>query len=132
MDRDGLVFVIDLRAAAMDEVAREVDAALAGAFVPRVLPEIPTEPIGCVALLVDDGDPVALPIEPTDDVRWLDALARLVRFAVLRGETVSAIAKRYGGPYERAMSLPGWARGELDAARAERLPDAVRRALAAS
>lgn len=129
-DDDGLVLVIDLRSEAMSEVGREVDAAIAGAFVPRVLPAAPAEPIARVALLVDGGgDPVVLPIEPTDDVRWLDALARLVRFAVLRGETATEVAQRYGSGYERALSLPGWARGGLDPATAARLPDPVRRAL---
>ncbi|UJR83321.1 hypothetical protein [Sandaracinus amylolyticus] len=123
MDDDALALVIDLRDEALREVAREVDAAMTGAFVPRVLPDVPGEPITRVVLLVDEGAPVVLPIDATDDVRWLDALARLVRFAVLRGETVREVAQRYGEPYERAMALPRW---ELDAVR---LPERVRRAL---
>lgn len=134
---EALVFVIDLRDAAMQEIAREVDAAIEGAFVPRVLPAPPEAPIAAVALLVGagEGEPFVLPIEPTTDVRWLDALARLVRFAVLRGATVEEVATQYGEEYERALvgggRLPGWALGALDAPTAARLPETVRRALRA-
>ncbi|AKF04160.1 hypothetical protein [Sandaracinus amylolyticus] len=126
-DDDALALVIDLRDEAMRDVAREVDAAMGGAFVPRVLPDAPSEPIARVVLLVDDVAPIVLPIDATDDARWLDALARLVRFAVLRGETVRDVASRYGEAYERAMVLPRWACGELDAS--ARVSERVRRAL---
>lgn len=131
MNGDALVFVIDLRAAAMAEVAREVEAAKAGAFVPRVLPDEPEAPIETVALLVDEGGPLLLPIAPSRDVRWMDALARLVRFAVLHRQSVTEVAARYGHAYERSMSLPAWARGELEPAVAERLPESIRHALGA-
>lgn len=127
---DDLAFVIDLRRAAMDEVAREVAAASSGAFVPRVLPSPPEGAIATVALLVDGADaPVLLPIAPTRDVRYLDALARLLRFAVLRGAPVREIARAYGTDYERSLELPRWSRGELDAAARSRLPPAVAAAL---
>lgn len=86
--------------------------ALDGAPSPRPLPRV-EEAISQVALLPRDGPPVLLPIPATEDARLLDALARLVRFAVMLGEPILAVAERYGGEYERALAregrLPRWA-----------------------
>jgi hypothetical protein len=131
---DEPVFVIDLRGSTMREVRREVAAARAGAFVPRLLPAPPDEPVRLVALLVDGrAEPVLLPITPTRDIALLDALARLVRFAVLEGLRPAEVARRYGGPLERSLAddgrLPAWAAGDLDAALLGALPKEVQRAL---
>ncbi len=108
---DRPVFVIDLR-------DLEADRAALGAPAPRALPSM-DEAVRDVALLVEGADPILLPIAPTDDARLLDALARLVRFAVLRQRPVAEIAARYGGDYERQLvresRLPGWALDGVDA-----------------
>jgi len=115
---DRPVFVIDLR-------DLEADRAALGAPAPRALPSV-DEAVRDVALLVEGADPILLPIAPTDDARLLDALARLVRFAVLRQRPVAEIAARYGGDYERdlveARRLPAWALDGVD----EALPSALR------
>jgi hypothetical protein len=132
---DAPVFVIDLTHAERARTAREVRAAMGGEFVPRVLPQPPDEPVRWVALLLDAGEPVLLPIAPTRDVRLLDALARLVRFALLQELTGAEVAARHGEVYEQELlargALPGWTRGELDPEAARRLPPDVRRALGA-
>ncbi|MGZ5969866.1 MAG: hypothetical protein ACXWP4_19475 [Polyangiales bacterium] len=108
---DELVFAIDLRRSAMDEAAREL---VEDTETARELPEVPQKPIRHVALLVDESDmPVLLPIAPTRDVRFLDALARMLRYARLLGLGVLEVAERHGGAYERALAssgrLPTWA-----------------------
>ncbi|MCC6873886.1 MAG: hypothetical protein IT378_06190 [Sandaracinaceae bacterium] len=110
MTGDPLVFVIDLRAA-----AREEDAAVlaTGHGKPRALPSPPAEDILQIAIITNEGEPRLLPIEPTRDVRWLDALARLVRVGVQLGLAPSEIASRYGSDDERAMRLPLWAHSRL-------------------
>lgn len=135
IDPEEPVFVIDLRAPVMREVAQEIEAASAGAFVPRVMPPPPERDLRCVALIVDGpGDPILLPIAPTRDVRLLDALARLVRFAVVREMPVRDVATRYGDAYERGLverrELPAWAIDGVDASMVHALPADVRRALA--
>lgn len=100
---DEPVFVIDLRLPTSGEGA---DAAT---------PLETDEAIALVAIL-DEGEPRLFRIEPTHDGRYLDALARLIRFAHARGESVRAIAERYGTEYERALlfegRIPAWAMEE--------------------
>lgn len=131
MNDDEPVLVIDLRSAAL---AADRDALASSARAPNVPDDEPLEEgetIARVALLHDASDaPLLLPIEPTRDRRWLDALARLIRFAVLRGERVPSAAVRYGTEYERSLAferrLPRWAYEGIDA---PHLPPAIARAL---
>lgn len=117
MDLDRPVLVVDLRTASMREGgALPADEALGE-----------DETIDVVALLHDGSDaPLLLPIEPTRDRRLLDAIARLMRFAVERGERIPGAAIRYGSEYERTLAferrLPAWAYDGIDA----RLPPALR------
>lgn len=112
-DDDEVVFAIDLRRDALGEVEHDLRAEKPTA---RPLPAAPRRPIRWVALLLDDRDePMLLPIEPTRNVRFLDALARLVRVAVVMQLSVTEVARRYGAPYEQRLvshgRLPEWARG---------------------
>lgn len=122
-DLDRPVLVVDLRAPSLAEDREEARA--------PALPEDETieegESIDAVALLHDASDaPLVLAIEPTRDRRLLDALARLMRFAVVRGERIPTVAVRYGSEYERSLvferRLPPWAYDGIDAA----LPPALR------
>lgn len=97
------MWVVDLRTSRGAGAAQPIDDALD-----------PSETIELVAILHDESPaPLLLPIEPTRDRRLLDAIARLVRFAVARGERIPAVAIRYGDEYERALAferrLPRWA-----------------------
>ncbi|MDQ3035765.1 MAG: hypothetical protein M3Y87_25405, partial [Myxococcota bacterium] len=65
----------------------------------------------------------------------LDALARLVRFAVLRRLRVRDVAARYGTDYERALvaqgALPAWALDGIDTELSRVWPADVKHALGA-
>lgn len=121
-DLDRPVWVVDLR------TARDT-----GASPPMDEPLDPGESVELVAILHDGSPaPLLLPIEPTRDRRLLDAIARLVRFAVARGERIPAVAVRYGDEYERALAferrLPRWA---YEGVTAPDLPSELARALGA-
>ncbi|MFK7987159.1 MAG: hypothetical protein AB8I08_14135 [Sandaracinaceae bacterium] len=102
---DAPVFVIDLRPSTAVR-ARTVLDGHADELV---------EPIAHVAITDHDGDIDVHAIEPTTDLRLLDALARLIRFADARGLSVMVAAERYGTEYERRLlferRLPAWALG---------------------
>lgn len=106
---DEIVFAIDLRRGALDEERDALEHERAP--VPHPLPPVPVRPIRTVALIVDDADPILRPIEPTRDVRMLDALGRLLRYSALLGISVTEVAERYGAAYEREVlgRLPRWA-----------------------
>jgi len=119
-ERDPPVWVVDLRTARDTEVGPPVDEALD-----------PSEAIELVAIIHDASEtPLLLPIEPTRDRRLLDAIARLVRFAVAHGESIPAMAIRYGDEYERTLAferrLPRWA---YEGVAAPNLPSELARAL---
>lgn len=101
---DEPVFVIDLRLGASGEGAEPAT------------PLETDEEIALVAILDESGTPRLYRIEPTHDGRYLDALGRLIRFAHARGESVRAIAERYGTAYERGLlfegRIPAWAMEE--------------------
>jgi len=130
-DPEELVYVIDLTTHELDRTAHEIDG---GGPDPASRPSLPPEPpapIGLVALLIDGWDePLILPIEPTRDVRFLDALARLLRIAVLAGERVPSVAVNYGEEYERSLAfsrkLPDWVYSGVDKRNAKALPPEVR------
>lgn len=102
---DRAVFVVDLRAATLERER-------AGARPP---PDEPIdEDIDTLAILHDESDePLLLPLVPTRDREELDAIARLVRFAVEHDERILTVATRYGGELERRLvferRLPAWA-----------------------
>lgn len=127
-----LLFVVDLTTAEIDRVSQEIDAG--GRPEPPELPPVPPTPISRMALLIDGWDePLLLPIEPTRDVAWLDAVARLLHIAVLAGERVPAVAVNYGDVLERSLAferrLPRWAYSGLDEETAARLPPELRAVL---
>lgn len=128
-----LLFVVDLTTAEIDRVSQEVEAG-GPRRPPPGLPPAPPSPISRLALLVDGwGEPLLLPVEPTVDVAWLDAVARLLRIAVLAGERVPVVAINYGEVFERTLAferrLPEWAYAGVDEATAARLPPEVRAVL---
>jgi len=133
-EREELVFVVDLTTAEIDRVSQEIDAGGPRPGSAPPLPDEPPSPVAQIALLIDGWDePLLLPVEPTRDVVWLDALARMLRIAVLAGERVPAVAVGYGDVLERALAferrLPEWAYSGVDPQTAVRLPPDVRRVL---
>ncbi len=128
MTDDELVFAIDLRREALREVEHDLETANETS-APRPLPPVPHRPIGRVALLLDGRDePLLLPIAPTRDARFLDALARLIRVASVLKSSVPEVARRFGAPYEQGLvtqgRLPGWASGNEPFAPASLQPTA--------
>ncbi len=137
-EADEPVFVIDM-------TEREMAPARAAFFerrsddpaAPAALPPTPPSPISTVALILDGwNDPLLLPIEPTEDVVLLDALARLLRTAVLVKQRVPAVAVEYGDELERRLlferRLPTWLVSGVDDNVAARLPSEIARVLAPS
>jgi hypothetical protein len=132
-EREELIFVVDLTSAEIDRASQEIDAG-GPRRPPPELPPAPPSPISRMALLIDGRDePLLLPIEPTQDVAWLDAVARLLRIAVLAGERVPVVAINYGEALERALAferrLPEWAYAGVDEATAAELPPELRAVL---
>ncbi len=137
IDPDEPVFVVDLTPEELDRTAAEIrrggDAPRPG----RILPEPPDRPIEWLALVTGaEEDPLLLPLEPTRDVVLLDALARLIRIAVLSGERIPAVAINYGDRLERILAferrLPRWAYEGIDPADAAALPREIRAVLVRS
>ncbi|HJL20041.1 MAG TPA: hypothetical protein RMH99_30530 [Sandaracinaceae bacterium LLY-WYZ-13_1] len=131
---DPPVLVVDLRSEALGEDRRALGEDRAAPAPPPDAPLEASETVDRVALLHDgDDEPLLLPIEPTRDRAELDALARLIRFAVVRGERIPTVAHAYGGERERRLlferRLPGWALDGLAPADLAKLPAALRRAL---
>lgn len=134
--REELVFAIDLTTGEMARAALDVEAAAEtkGDVASQPLPEPPPHDVRHVALLLDDREePLVLPIAPTRDVVLLDALARLLRIAVLAGERVPAVAIEYGEELERRLAferkLPDWVYEGVEPDVAAELPVEVRRVL---
>jgi hypothetical protein len=129
-DPEEMVFVVDLTTAEIDRVSQEIEAGGARPGPPP-LPPAPASPVARLALLIDGWDePLLLPVEPTRDVAWLDAVARMLRIAVLAGERVPAVAVNYGDVPERALAferrLPEWAYLGVDEEISARLPTELR------
>lgn len=130
--REELVFVVDLTTDEIERIADGIDDD--SPTEPKTLPPTPPEPIGTVALLLDGWEePLLLPVEPTRDVERLDALARLLRIAVLAGERVPTVAVEYGDELERTLiferKLPGWVYDGVAPEVAVTLPPEVQRVL---
>jgi hypothetical protein len=138
-DPEEPVFVIDLTDEAMAECERDVAAAAeedAPRGPERPLPAPPEggEAITRVALLLEGEEaPLLLPVEPTRDMILLDALARLLRVAVLAGERVPSVAIEHGDALERRLAferrLPRWVYEGLPSHLERRLPPKIRRVL---
>lgn len=129
--REELVYIVDLTSYEIDGAAHEIDRGGPNEEERPPLPQKPPSPIHRLALLIDGLDePLLLPIEPTSDVVYLDALARLLRIAVLAGERVPAVAVNYGESYERSLAferrLPDWVYSGVEAELAPKLPPEVR------
>lgn len=131
---DRPVLVVDLRAPARAEDRALVER---GATPPALPPDEPLaedETVSLLAILHDGSDePLLLPLAPTRDRRWLDAVARLLRVAVLRGASMSEVATAYGTEYERRLAftraLPAWAYDGIEPRLARALPRELRRVL---
>jgi hypothetical protein len=129
---DEPVFVVDLTDAEMRQCEAELALLAEGGRPPvRTLPDEPPTPIRWLALVIEGRDaPLLLPLEPTRDVVFLDALARIIRIAVLSGERLPTVAIEHGGDLERSLSfgreLPGWAYEGIDPAIAAGLPHPLR------
>lgn len=132
-EADRPVLVVDLRGPALEEDRR----ALEGGRPPETPPDEPLrggERVDLVALLHDGSErPLLLAIGPTADRTYLDAVARLLRFAVLRGERIPKVAADWGSEYERRLAferrLPEWAYIGLADGDLRDVPPAVRKVL---
>jgi hypothetical protein len=94
------VFVVDLSPEVMVgcRAAFEAGAAPTLAAEPALAPASPPErPIRAIALLfARDADPVLLSIRPTLDTSMLDAVARLIRAALLTSRSVASLVTEAG------------------------------------
>ena len=128
-----LVYVVDLTTTELERAEEEIHSKRQ--LEPPPLPEEPPREIEILALLIDGREePLFLPIEPTRDVLYLDALARLLRIAALAGETLSSVAINYGEAFERSLAferrLPTWAYDGVDRDVAVTLPRELQLVLA--
>jgi hypothetical protein len=95
------VFVVDLspqtmRACSADFTRQPPGEARAGRAKPH-LPSPPKKAIRAVALIFGwEDDPILLNIRPTKDTQMLDAMARLIRAAVLTRRSVASIVVEHG------------------------------------
>jgi hypothetical protein len=101
------VFVIDLTADTMRSCARDFGGGApdseegAGGGAP---PDSPRHPVRAIALVFAwEEDPVLLPLRPSVDARILDATARLIRTALLTGQTVAGVATELGDETVRRL-----------------------------
>jgi hypothetical protein len=96
------VFTIDLtpetmeacRVVFFDEGCQSRDGTNLGS---NVIPDPPERPIHAVALIFSWAEePMLLSIEPTKDTQVLDAMARLIRAAMLTGQPISTLVTENG------------------------------------
>jgi len=98
------VYVVDLTPQTMEACRPDFEASGRlpghepdGPVSPPEVPARPERPIRAVALVFEWGaDPVLLPIRPTQDLVMLDALARLIRAALLTGRSVASLVTEAG------------------------------------
>lgn len=133
-DLEEPIFVVDLTDGEMERCASAVAQADRGWGSDRRLPDPPSRPIRWLALVIEGrDDPVLLPLEPTRDVEFLDALARIIRIAVLAGERIPTVAIEYGTELERSLAfercLPSWAYDGVAPDISARLPRHLRKVL---
>jgi hypothetical protein len=129
------VFVVDLTpetmASCRDELFAPDDQPAAAAVRP---PPAPGSPLRAIALLfARDEDPVLLSIRPTLDTAMLDAVARLIRGALLTGRTVANLVTEAGDAELKrlyfARALPRFIYDGVPAPVRHRVPEALRSAL---
>lgn len=133
MNDDRPVLVVDLRSDALAEDRAALDAGEPPPL-PADAPLDEHEEVSLLAILHDGSDePLLLPLPRTRDRRRLDAIARLLRFAVLHRTSIPEAAIVHGDTLERrlafARELPAWAYDGIDPRDAKRLPAALRRVL---
>ena len=129
------VFVVDfseetMRACAADFMAPTEDVATEEKPPPRA----PEKSIRAIALVFDwQDDPVLLAINPTKDTAMLDALARLLRGAIITGASVSHLATEYGDDTMKRMyfakRFPRFVYRGIPATVRPRLPEALWRSV---
>ena len=100
---DDPIFVIDLSDETMQKAREALDE-----DVPMVpaseLSEQADRHLRAVALVFDwSDDPVLLAMEPTNDLKMLDALARLMRFALLTGHSIARLVTEHGDDEMKRM-----------------------------
>jgi hypothetical protein len=131
---DEPVFIIDLTEATMAEARTDFeDPAPEAGGSPRALPSI-AEPIRSVALVFDGQvDPVLLGVESTEDAVMLDALARLLRSALITGRSLASLAVDHGDELLRRLyfqrSLPRFVYDGIPSTVRHRVPEALVRAM---
>lgn len=134
------VFVVDLTPQTMDACASDFavrlsspdDAALAQRQA--ALPATPQRPIRAVALIFAwEKDPVLLNIQPTQDTEMLDAVARLIRTAMLTQRSVGAIVTEHGDDQLKRLyfsrRMPRFIYEGIPAPVRHRIPNELQRAL---
>jgi hypothetical protein len=90
------VFVVDLTPQTMNVCRVEFERGRPESepAAPRVVPE---RPIRAIALVFAwEEDPVLLSIQPTTDLGMLDAVARLIRTAMLTRRTIATLVTDFG------------------------------------
>lgn len=91
------VFVVDLTPRTMEGCRAALESAGPSSWRPDRPPPSPRAPIRAVALVFTwEGDPVLLSIQPTRDTTMLDAVARLIRMALLTHRSVASLVIEAG------------------------------------
>ena len=131
------VFVVDLSPQTMDACQAdfgyeqvEGDRSPSGSDHPSKLPR----PIRAVALIFAwEKDPVLLSIQPTKDTQMLDAVARLMRTAMLTQRSVGALVTEYGDDELKRLyfsrRMPRFIYEGIPAPVRHRIPSELQRAL---
>lgn len=122
------VFVVDLTPQTMSvcRVELERGGSEGDAEHPRTL-ELPERPIRAIALVFAWGDdPVLLSIQPTADMEMLDAVARLIRTAMLTRRSIATLVTESGDDDLKrryfARSLPRFVYDGIPAPVRHRIP----------
>ena len=91
------VFVIDLTPQTMSVCRVEFEGGRPDGATPATPRDGPERPIRAIALVFAwEEDPVLLSIQPTTDTRMLDAVARLIRTAMLTHRTIATLVTEFG------------------------------------
>jgi hypothetical protein len=99
------VFVVDLTPRTMEACRTDLAGPAPGgdpATAPAPAPA--SRPIRAVALVFTwEGDPVLLSIQPTADTEMLEAMARLLRMAMLTRRSVASLVTEAGGEHLKRL-----------------------------
>jgi hypothetical protein len=130
------VFVVDLTPRTMEACRADLAGPAPGAGGdPATAPApSPSRPIRAVALVFAwEGDPVLLPIQPTVDTEMLEAMARLIRMAMLTRRSVANLVTEAGDePLKRlyfSRKLPRFIYDGVPAPVRHRIPTELQEAL---